>query len=49
MSLRIPVVTILMLFMTAPYIINFLTRFVSAQIRSYNMQFQFNKDMQNYA
>ena len=39
------VITILMLLMIAPYIVNCLTSFVSAQVNNYNMQCKFNKDI----
>ena len=45
MPLLIPVITKVMLLMVAPCIINCLGLFVSAEVKSYNMQCQFNKDI----
>ena len=49
MPLLIPISTILMLLMIVPCIINCVTHFLSLpRSISYNMQCQFNKDIQNY-
>ena len=45
MLLLMPVITMLMLLMIAPCIINCLTRFVLPRSTNYNMQCQFNKDI----
>ena len=43
--LLIRVITILMLLMIVPCIINYLTHVVSAQVNWYKMHYQFNKDV----
>ena len=45
MLLLMPVITILMLLLIAPCIINCLTHFVLPRSTNYNMQCQFNKDI----